>query len=248
MRHNRHSRSIYKSQSRQRRRLSNRSFILIVIATLATVVCASGGLLTWKQVVPSARAQADKRPTPVAPKQSQAAVPQIDQHAPLTEQAINQIVALETEILNRTPTEQKIDSQLLQALRESRGQQMASGVHLAAVDVGTDTKGKLKVDIAADVSDDLLTRIESLGGHIIYPSWEYHTIRAEVNLGTVETIAGYSQVKFIQAAVGSLTSRSRRGVSPAALPGTASPASPGIDLPMNRPGFAERAARVRGKL
>src|SRR5215831_11108364 len=243
----RHPGTSSKPRHRKSRKLFNRGFILIIVGLVATIVVASGGLLTWKQFVPSARAQSDKSTRQAAPTRSPAAPAQFDQHAPLSDQAINQIIALETEKLNRTPTEQKIDSQLLQALRESRGQKMASGVNLVKVDVGTDTNGKVKVDIAADVTDDLLSRIESLGGHIIYPSFEYHTIRAEVSLGAVETIASYSQVKFIQAAVGSLTSRSRRGVAPA-LPATVAPAGPGMDLPMNRPGFAERAARVRGQL
>ena len=61
------------------------------------------------------------------------------------------------------------------------------------------------MDITADVSDALISRIEGIGGKIIFPSWQYHTIRAEVNLSMVETVAGYSEVKFIQPAVKSKT-------------------------------------------
>ena len=130
----------------------------------------------------------------------------IQQRVEIPAEAIQQIVALEAEKDRRTPAQQKIDSQLLQAIRESRGQQMTSGVHLTPAKVNADTKGNLIVDIDAEVSDALITRIEALGGQIIYPSWQYNTIRAQISLSMVEAIASYADVKFIQPAVGSLTS------------------------------------------
>src|SRR5215831_14606963 len=245
---NRHAQSISKYHNRKSRKLFYRGLILIIGASLTAIAFAPGGLLRWKQIVPSARAQSDKPTGRVGATQSAAVTPQSDQNTPLSAQAIDQIVALEAEKLNRTPAQQKIDSRLLQALRESRGQKMTSGVNLAPANVGADTSGSVKVDIAADVSDDLITRIEALGGQIVFPSWRYHTIRAQVSLSAIETVAGYGEVTFVEPAVGSITSGAgdvdSRGLAPAAP--TFISASRGISL--SRSTFAERAARVRGKL
>jgi hypothetical protein len=123
----------------------------------------------------------------------------------LQQQTLDQIALLRQEKISRTPTEQKIDSRLLQAVRERRGQKMVAGVELEPANVNADGSGKLKVDIKADITDQFLSKIESLGGKIIFPSAEYHTVRAEVNLAMVETIADYPEVKFIQPAVLSRT-------------------------------------------
>src|SRR5262249_28939651 len=47
----------------------------------------------------------------------------------VTEAGMRQIASLLAEKESRTPAQQKIDSQLLQAVRESRGQSMATDVH-----------------------------------------------------------------------------------------------------------------------
>jgi hypothetical protein len=180
----------------------------------------------------------------------------IDQQGPgLSTDTIQQITALVADKESRTPAQQKIDSQLLQAIRESRGQKMASGVQLAPVNVGTDVSGDVKVDISADVSDDLITRFEGLGGEIIYPSFQYHTIRAQVSLSAVETIAAYPDVKFIQQAVPSMTSGSNAtsadqlSTSNAALPGAEIiRTNPVFGGSSRRLSFTERAERVRAQL
>ena len=241
-----------KSIKRSVRQNLRRAFVVITAVSLISIAVASGGLLTAKRIVPTAHAQADNQP-PNTPKTQLPSAPQQDQNGQLSLQAIQQIVALEAEKQNRTPTEQKIDSQLLQAVRESRGQQMTAGVNLAPAQVGSDTNGRVKVDIAAAVTDDLIIRIESLGGQVIFPSWQYHTIRAEVSLSAVEAIAGYAEVRFIGPAVGSMTSDSVRGaaLAPRALdPMTVIATGTGDSFrrSMSRPNFAERAARVRAKL
>ncbi len=126
-------------------------------------------------------------------------------HAQIKQETLKQIEALIKEKNSRTPTEQKIDSRLLQAVREKQGQPMAAGVKLDPADVKADAAGNLDVDISATVSDELLVRIEKLGGKIIFPSAEYHTIRATINLSMVKTIAAYPEVKFIEPAVQAIT-------------------------------------------
>ena len=96
----------------------------------------------------------------------------------ISAEAMQQIQALLAEKGSRTPTEAKIDSQLLQGLREFRGQQIAGGVSLEKTTVNTDANGMILVDMNASVNDDLLSRIEQLGGQIVFPSVEYKAIRA----------------------------------------------------------------------
>ncbi len=100
--------------------------------------------------------------------------------------------------------EQKIDSRLLQAIKESRGEKNANP-NLEPAQVNADKQGNLKVDISAKISDDFLNKIKALGGKIIYPSVPYNTVRAEINLSKVETIAAFAEVKFIEPAVLSTT-------------------------------------------
>src|SRR4051812_5258302 len=129
----------------------------------------------------------------------------IEVNAQINQQTLKQIELLQQEKRLRTPIEQKIDSRLLQAVREKLGQAMAKGVQLEPAKINADNLGNLTVDINADVSDQLLVKIQQLGGNIIFPSAEYHTIRATINLSMVKTIAAYPEVKFIEPAVQSET-------------------------------------------
>ncbi|HEY2725648.1 MAG TPA: S8 family serine peptidase [Parafilimonas sp.] len=125
--------------------------------------------------------------------------------AQVTQQTLKQIELLQQEKNSRSPIEQKIDSRLLQAVREKAGQVMAKGVRLEPANVNADNLGNLTVDISTDVSDQLLVKMQALGAKIIFPSAEYHTIRATINLSMIRAIAAYPEVKFIQPAVQSET-------------------------------------------
>ena len=119
----------------------------------------------------------------------------------VSDATMQQIQTLLKEKNSRSPLQQKIDSRLLQAVREERGEPMAAGINLTRSNVNADAAGMLKVDISATVTDALLSKITALGGSIIYPSVRYHTVRATINLKMVETIAAYPEVTFIKPAV-----------------------------------------------
>jgi len=131
----------------------------------------------------------------------------------VTDAGMQQIAALLAEKESRTPTQQKIDSQLLQAVRESRGEQMAAGVRLERANVDAEASGNLLVDIRAVVTDQLIARINSSGGSIVYSSPQFSSIRATINLSQVEAIAALPGVKFVRPAVKSYTSRTRENNS-----------------------------------
>ncbi len=180
----------------------------------------------------------------------------IAENAGLSAEGLQQIAALLAEKEGRTPEQRKIASQLLQAVRESRGQQMTAGVTLEPANINADNSGMALVDITANVSDALLDNIEKLGGEIIFPSAEYKAIRARVPLSTVETIAGYSEVTFIRQAALAMTSRMMNGAADDTVNRSN---SPNLTAPVNVPtpvvssgrrrlSFEERAANVRAQL
>jgi hypothetical protein len=161
--------------------------------------------------------------------------------AQIQPESLRQIGLLLQEKESRTPAQRKIQSQLLQAIRESHGKQMVDGLQLPPVNVKADTKGNLDVDISATISTGLLKKIEALGGKIIYSSKEYNAIRARVNLSVIDLISGFPEVTFIQRAVRAKT------VGMAAYKryiGT-SPTPVISNLNLLRPTLADRTQRVR---
>ena len=115
--------------------------------------------------------------------------------------ALKQIAALEKEKESRTPTQQKIDTQLLYADKIRRGVPIADGVPLQRVDLDKDNQGRILVDIKADVTDALLQYIKSLGGNVVNDFPQYQAIRAGVPLANIEDLAARGEVKFVEPAV-----------------------------------------------
>ena len=147
-----------------------------------------------------------------------------------------QIELLIKEKKSRTAVEQKIDSRLLQALKQQQGKKTGEGINAEPVDVNADSKGNLEVDITADVTDSLINRIKNAGGLIIYPSKQYHTIRAKINLAIVAKIAAYPEVKFIEPAAVAQLNRPVTHYTTPAIHGTDVPA---ITPPYSTPGNTE---------
>jgi hypothetical protein len=128
----------------------------------------------------------------------------------LSPSAIDQIVAILAAKATRNPDQQKMDSQLLQAVLEARGQQLVSGVALAPVEMIRINGDFVAVDINVTTSAAvyaLVAKLEDLGGTIIHASAPYKTVRAQIHLADAETVAAFPEVTFIQPAVQALTSR-----------------------------------------
>src|SRR5258708_7582110 len=78
----------------------------------------------------------------------------------LNETALQQIQALQAEKASFTPAQQKMDSQLVFALKLSRNQPIAGGaVPNLRIGAKADTDGSIKVDITANVTSNLLQQI-----------------------------------------------------------------------------------------
>ena len=164
--------------------------------------------------------------------------------AQLPQTAVQQIQSLLQEKASRTPVQQKIDSRLLQAVRESRGERMAANVALEPADVKADRSGTLKVDIDASISEELISRLASLGGSIIFASPEYHTVRAVIGLKQVETIAAYPEVKFIEPAAEAITIKSGSGKTNSGSTAAASSVAKKKGYAAEKSTFAKRSQRV----
>lgn len=95
----------------------------------------------------------------------------------------------------RTPAQQKIDSQLLYALYELRGERGRRGAPKSDVEV--DARGRALVDVRARVSRALLARVRRLGGEVVSSSAEYHTVIARFPLERLEALAERADVRFI---------------------------------------------------
>jgi hypothetical protein len=117
------------------------------------------------------------------------------QHDPKDSVTITSIIQ---EKKSRSPLEQKIDSRLLQVVKQEQTRKQSGATDFSQVNA--DPAGNLEVDITAEVTDELLAKIKKLGGRILFPSAKYRSIRAIIHLSSVKTIAGYPEVKFIKPA------------------------------------------------
>jgi hypothetical protein len=141
-----------------------------------------------------------------------------DQLKDISPDAQVQIQSLLDEKNSRTPAQQKIDSQLLYAAKMRRGESITSSIATLEVNVGADENGIVTVDISADVSAKLLSRLKEIGADILSSSVEYHTLRAQVALDKLEAIAELPQVRFIMPRQESMTSRIDQSRIPPAAP------------------------------
>ena len=104
---------------------------------------------------------------------------------------------------SRTPAQQKIDSQLLYALYERRGERERRGTPRSDVEV--DGRGRVLVDIRARVSKGLLSRVRRLGGEVVSHSESYNSILARFPLERLEALAAREDVRFIAPAARATT-------------------------------------------
>lgn len=137
----------------------------------------------------------------VAPQSTQRSshVPALSQEGPIAESALQQMQWLIEAKAKRTPVQRKIDSNLLFLLETSQGTnqtRIPNQMLKPAVQTGTD--GRVEVEICSELSDDVLQTITAIGGHISYKSPKYRTIQAKLPLASLEKIAAFPEVYFIQ--------------------------------------------------
>jgi subtilase family protein len=110
---------------------------------------------------------------------------------------MQQMNALLQEKKSRTPAQAKISSQVLYTARMLQGQPVAPGVAELQTGLELDPQNNLYVDIAANVTDNLLQQLRSVGARVVRSNAAYHTVRAFVPPHVLETIASFPDVIFI---------------------------------------------------
>jgi hypothetical protein len=111
-----------------------------------------------------------------------------------------QLPDLNKEKASRTPSQRKLDSQLVYALQQSRNQHTGSGATTLQHSVKIGSGGQVRVDIDGKVTPELLKRIRQIGGQVINSFPQFGAVRAEVPLAQLETLASLAEVRFIQPA------------------------------------------------
>ena len=120
-----------------------------------------------------------------------------------------------------TPTEQRLNSQLQDALRALLPEPPAAGIgRLQETDPQT-AEERVMVDIRAEVTPAVLTRIRELGGTVINSVPKYQAIRAQIPLRAVVMLAALDEIRTIRPADEARTRRQVSTLSPAARTRTA---------------------------
>jgi hypothetical protein len=117
----------------------------------------------------------------------------------LNQEARQQLQGISGAKGSRRDEQQKIDSQLLYALKQKRGETL--GVPSEPIKLDLDAKGRALVDISGKVSPRLTLRIRKLGGIVVSKFEAYDTVRARLALEKLEALARMDHVRFIMPAV-----------------------------------------------
>lgn len=98
---------------------------------------------------------------------------------------------------SRTPAQKKIDSQLLYAIYQMRGEAKAKGVPTEPIVLRRDAKKRVLVDIRSEVTRKLTSLLKKTRSKVVSVSNNDHSVIAYVPLHQVERIAELKEVRFI---------------------------------------------------
>jgi hypothetical protein len=98
---------------------------------------------------------------------------------------------------SRTQAQKKIDSQLLYAIYQMRGEAEAKGVPTEPIVLRRDSKDRVLVDIRSQVTRKLISHVRRVGGTILSTSQKDHSLIAYVPLNQIEKLAELNEVRFI---------------------------------------------------
>ena len=102
---------------------------------------------------------------------------------------------------------QKLDAQIVLALKQSRGQPPFDKPTSLQPDIPIKDGASVLVDVKATVSADLVTHITLIGGKVAQSPDPAHIIRAMIPLSQLEALSWRADVKSISPAKLSVTSR-----------------------------------------
>lgn len=157
----------------------------------------------------------------------------------ISESARQQIAALVQEKMTRTAGRKKMDSQLIYGIKMERGEQLAPGLDTLEVNIPRNEEGQPIIDITAKVTRRLLAKLEEAGAKVLVSMPRYRTLRVEMSLDAVDTIADLPEVIHLQPKQEAMTSQKKS----AEVTGFDSE-----NLQLTRPGFTKRQENVRNQL
>ena len=181
-----------------RRYLAERRFLTMVTVTMLAFATGTSA----SRVAATAGQAQDPAQTDIAPS------------------ALAQIDALMREKASRTAVQQKIDSQLVYAIKMRRGEPIAAGVQtldsgLAYAPVRVTDEPRLVVDVTADVTEALLRQLQALGAQVVAaPTAGQRGLRLSVTTEQIEPVASLPEVIFVQPKQEAMTSRQTGPVGP----------------------------------
>ena len=141
----------------------------------------------------------------------------------------------------RSPGRRKMDSQLIFSMKMQRGERIAEGVDTLLVKIPRTTAGAAIVDITANVGPELLQRLRQAGAKILGAYPQAHSVRAEIDLNALDTIAEFPEIYFIQPMQEAITRQGSTSQGPDAA----------VDpehLRTTRPEFEERESSLSAEI
>jgi len=125
------------------------------------------------------------------------------QHPLTTSARLNaerQIQALMADKAHWTKAQHKLDSQLIFQARFKAAGVVHSAAPKLRPSLAPETDGRIKVDITATVSPDLVAAVQAAGGTILSALPGYHFLQAVLPVESLEALAARNEVNFIEPA------------------------------------------------
>ena len=129
-----------------------------------------------------------------------------------SEVEVDKVQTVIDEKASRTAAQKKIDSQLLYALKQKRGE--TRGVPTERIIIEVDQQGRTLVDITTRATSRVTPYIRKLGGIVISEDGRYHTIRARLALEKLEALATSKDVSFIAPPAQAMNNRGSIRIKP----------------------------------
>ena len=119
---------------------------------------------------------------------------------PLDAGATAQIQALFAEKRQWTPVQQKLETALIRAVKQQRGEAFAPGAPHLRPALTNEADGRVLVDIHGAVTGPLVDLLTQNGGIVVASVPEGQSLRARVSLAQLETLAALPEVTWIRRA------------------------------------------------
>lgn len=134
----------------------------------------------------------------------------------LSEKAQRQMQALLEQKTHRTPTQEKVDPNLIVSVQQQAPSAQAEAFAGITMNVQMDERRRVLVDVRGKITPEVEQRIETSGGAIVFSAPADQSVRAWVPLRSIEAVAELPTVTYVESAVRATTHRPRQTARPTA--------------------------------